>query len=941
MITISWRTGVNMREFAYYDRREFLPFPNAIPPTREAQVAALQRLGVPLVRFFAAQRSADVNTNIAQVGLALNALQKANMQAIVVLGDSISVSGFSIPGDDDYHQGTPLGHINKRYWHESGYTKNYFPYVQKLVSQFANHPAVLAWELGNEFAIQPQPSSEDDYNSFIQFVKIVSADIKQRSPHKLISTGLINTNQLAPAGDPAARQAYAQRLYSLPAIDMISLHVYAEDEDKEDDKAMIDVEVAKSLGKPFFVGELGIDVSTGNRTQYIQNQLQLWQSRGAFSAMLWAFDDSPQDTGVADTRGFARRFGDYGGIAQIVSSFTAPALPVVNTGDLILITNGLTTTDTNVQPVGLVGNNPTSTFTPPPFSLTYPINWTFDVQAKFNDPANYSAQPTKVQRREGMLFVPNPVNQPLEVRAAQRGRVTRIDQFQQGYGNFLCITHEWFGDTFVTWYGQLASISVKIGQNVNQGDVIGIAGRSGSATEICLFLTLQHTSKGLRNYVVDDVVDPLTYLASSAVAARNEAVFVADATIPDNMVLLTGAPFKKIWQIRNNGTTAWGAGYELAFFSDEPLGVTRSVPLPAAQPGEVKLVAVDMIAPNTPGIHRSTWKPRAPDGTFFPFEQYVLIDVRATKTDTAKPLLTFLADVSVPDGMQFAPGAKFTKTWSIRNDGNKVWDATYTLAFDSDDPMGGVASVPLPALRPGQSGEVSVNLTAPTNLLGTVRSAWKPRDPQGNPFDFELYAEINVQIPGSLNTSSLFPSPIAAHWTRGFHQDSPVNYGDGKHNGDDYLASLGSPVVAGGIGTVYKVFPCSKCRGMSFDQLGLAGAARDKAFNDLNAGYNFGFGNLVIIRYAWNDLPQNARNAMTANGLTNYFAFAYYAHMTDDLRAKENTLVQVGTPLGFVGLTGNTTGPHLHLEVRCNPTSNAPAFAGENNLLDPEFMFVF
>jgi murein DD-endopeptidase MepM/ murein hydrolase activator NlpD len=75
--------------------------------------------------------------------------------------------------------------------------------------------------------------------------------------------------------------------------------------------------------------------------------------------------------------------------------------------------------------------------------------------------------------------------------------------------------------------------------------------------------------------------------------------------------------------------------------------------------------------------------------------------------------------------------------------------------------------------------------------------------------------------------------------------------------------------------------------------------------------------------------------------LTNFFAFTYYAHMTDDLRAVEGSNVQQGTPLGFVGLTGNTTGPHLHLEIRCNPTANAVAFAGEQNLLDPEFMFVF
>ena len=109
------------------------------------------------------------------------------------------------------------------------------------------------------------------------------------------------------------------------------------------------------------------------------------------------------------------------------------------------------------------------------------------------------------------------------------------------------------------------------------------------------------------------------------------------------------------------------------------IGVVRSVPLPAAQPGETKSVAVDMIAPNTPGIHRSTWKPRAPDGTFFPYEQYVIIDVRATKTDTAAPLLRFVADATIPDGTTIAPGQTFTKTWTVKNDGNKVWDATYAL----------------------------------------------------------------------------------------------------------------------------------------------------------------------------------------------------------------------------------------------------------------------
>ena len=106
----------------------------------------------------------------------------------------------------------------------------------------------------------------------------------------------------------------------------------------------------------------------------------------------------------------------------------------------------------------------------------------------------------------------------------------------------------------------------------------------------------------------------------------------------------------------------------------------------------------------TPGIHRSTWKPRAPDGTFFPFEQYAIIDVRQTKTDTAKPAADLPRRCDHPRWDAIAPGQKFSKTWSMRNDGNKVWDATYTLAFDSGDNMSGGASVPLPPLRPGQSG---------------------------------------------------------------------------------------------------------------------------------------------------------------------------------------------------------------------------------------------
>src|SRR5450432_816635 len=134
MVTIPWRTGVNMREFAYYDRTECRRFP-ATPPTREAQIAGLQKLGIPLVRFFAVNRNLNFDENIKQVGFALDVLKNNNMQAIVCLADSQWDAGYTVPGDDTYHQWMPNGHLNKSYWHDPGYTKNFLPYVRQLVTR--------------------------------------------------------------------------------------------------------------------------------------------------------------------------------------------------------------------------------------------------------------------------------------------------------------------------------------------------------------------------------------------------------------------------------------------------------------------------------------------------------------------------------------------------------------------------------------------------------------------------------------------------------------------------------------------------------------------------------------------------------------------------------------------------------------------------------------
>ncbi len=94
----------------------------------------------------------------------------------------------------------------------------------------------------------------------------------------------------------------------------------------------------------------------------------------------------------------------------------------------------------------------------------------------------------------------------------------------------------------------------------------------------------------------------------------------------------------------------------------------------------------------------------------------------------------FVADVTVPDGTAFAPGASFTKTWRLKNIGTCTWTTSYALVFDSGEKMGGPDLLNLPqSVAPGQTIDVSVNLTAP-GTAGSYRGYWKLQNADGVPF---------------------------------------------------------------------------------------------------------------------------------------------------------------------------------------------------------------
>lgn len=89
----------------------------------------------------------------------------------------------------------------------------------------------------------------------------------------------------------------------------------------------------------------------------------------------------------------------------------------------------------------------------------------------------------------------------------------------------------------------------------------------------------------------------------------------------------------------------------------------------------------------------------------------------------------FVKDVSIPDGTIFAPGASFTKTWRLTNDGTCTWSG-YTLVFDSGDAMSGTSPISIPTVGSGSEIDLSVTLTAPTTV-GSYKGYWRIRSASG------------------------------------------------------------------------------------------------------------------------------------------------------------------------------------------------------------------
>jgi hypothetical protein len=90
----------------------------------------------------------------------------------------------------------------------------------------------------------------------------------------------------------------------------------------------------------------------------------------------------------------------------------------------------------------------------------------------------------------------------------------------------------------------------------------------------------------------------------------------------------------------------------------------------------------------------------------------------------------FVADVTIPDGSNIAPGSQFVKTWRIKNSGTCDWNAVSRAVFVEGNQLDGPAAVSIPPTDAGGVRDVSMTLTAPS-APGTYKGKWQVRTSSG------------------------------------------------------------------------------------------------------------------------------------------------------------------------------------------------------------------
>ncbi len=325
--------GVNMYELAYVDD---------VTMTKMLNSAATE--GFNAVRFWAfASMPFEKLLRICEHS------SKLNLKLIPVFADM-----------NEYLQGF---RVNDE-WLRSGFREKYMKHVEAIVTQLSGSSEIMIWEIFNE----PVTS---DFSTIYSFAKNVSEKIKELDSLHMVSIGTIG-GVGDKFGNEFSRFTYSnfKKLYSISSLDAVSIHDYSFSSsvleradlyyrlkarskwaltmnkldtiigalpDVIDETLVrnfgrtfdfplslrsiwkfynqIDLLIARSLGKPVYIGEIGVKKKYRDlRKTILEFQLRKHFDSGISGAMLWSFEAQGRSLDGHDY-GFDEKDG-FGNLAE-------------------------------------------------------------------------------------------------------------------------------------------------------------------------------------------------------------------------------------------------------------------------------------------------------------------------------------------------------------------------------------------------------------------------------------------------------------------------------------------------------------------------------------------------------------------------------------------------------------------------------------------------
>ncbi|MFJ9211858.1 peptidoglycan DD-metalloendopeptidase family protein [Streptomyces sp. NPDC102264] len=187
--------------------------------------------------------------------------------------------------------------------------------------------------------------------------------------------------------------------------------------------------------------------------------------------------------------------------------------------------------------------------------------------------------------------------------------------------------------------------------------------------------------------------------------------------------------------------------------------------------------------------------------------------------------------------------------------------------------LGARAAASSSSETPAEPSSSSADSAAPSADSSSADSAAAPSDDSASSGSTdESAASTTEQAPApdtaEPSTGSGFTAPVDGP-TSTPYRASGASWSSGYHTGVDFSASSGTPVKAVGDGTV------------------------------VTAGWGGSYGNQIVIQHS--------------DGM-----YSQYGHLSS-LEVSAGDSVSAGQEIGLSGSTGNSTGPHLHFEIRTGP----------------------